>query len=349
MPRIAAVATATPPHRVSQQDIKRAAREFFAAGVTNIDRYTSVFDNGEIDTRFLAAPLEWFGQHHTWGEANDLWIEVASALGAEAARRCLQDARLAPGDIDHIFFVSTTGLAAPSLDARLITLLEMPRHTRRTPIWGLGCAGGVAGLARASEYVRAFPGHRALLVCVELCSLTFQFDDRSKRNLVAASLFGDGAAAVVLEGDALGTNGPEVVATESTLFPDSLDLMGWDIVDTGMRVVFGAGIPRVVTAEYQGLATEFLGAHGLALSDIQHHIYHPGGAKVLSAYEQAAGLPDDALRPSRDILRDYGNMSSATVLFVLEDYLTRGIARGEYGLMTVFGPGFSAEMALIRG
>lgn len=349
MPRIAAVATATPPHRVSQQDIKRAARAFFATGVTNIDRYTSVFDNGEIDTRFLAAPLEWFGQHHTWGEANDLWIEISCTIGAEAAWRCLQAADLTPGDVDHIFFVSTTGLAAPSLDARIMTLLEMPRHTRRTPIWGLGCAGGVAGLARASEYVRAFPSQRALLVCVELCSLTFQFDDRSKRNLVAASLFGDGAAAVLLEGDAIAGVGPEVIATESTLFPDSLDLMGWDIVDTGMRVIFGTGIPRVVTTQYRELATEFLGAHGLGLADVRHHIYHPGGAKVLRAYEQAAGLPDDALRTSRDVLRDYGNMSSATVLFVLEQYLTCGIAPGEYGLMTVFGPGFSAEMALIRG
>ena len=349
MPRIAAVATATPPHRVSQQDAKRAAREFFAPAVANIDRYTSVFDNGEIDTRSLAAPIEWFGRHHSWGEANDLWIEVACTIGAEAARRCLAAAQLAPGDVDHIFFVSTTGLAAPSIDARLMTLLGMTRNTRRTPIWGLGCAGGVAGLARASEYVRAFPRQRALLVCVELCSLTFQFDDLSKRNLIAASLFGDGAAAVLVEGDALGGSGPEVVATQSTLFPDSLDLMGWDIVDTGMRVVFGAGIPRVVTAHYHELASEFLAQHRLDLSGVRHHIYHPGGAKVLRAYEQAGALAPDSLRMSRDILREYGNMSSVTVLFVLEAYLKRGIAPGEHGLMTVFGPGFSAEMALLRG
>jgi alkylresorcinol/alkylpyrone synthase len=264
-------------------------------------------------------------------------------------RRCLAAAECTAGDVDHIFFVSTTGLAAPSLDARLMALLGMSRHTRRTPIWGLGCAGGVAGLARASEYVRAFPAQRALLVCVELCSVTFQFDDRSKRNLVATSLFGDGAAAVLIEGDATGGGGPEIVATQSTLFPDSFDLMGWDIVDTGMRVVFGAGIPRVVTAHYHDLATEFLKMHELSLADIQHHIYHPGGAKVVHAYEQAAGLAGDALQPSREILRQYGNMSSATVLFVLEQYLQRGIAPGEHGLMTVFGPGFSAEMALICG
>jgi alkylresorcinol/alkylpyrone synthase len=274
---------------------------------------------------------------------------VSCELGAEAAKRCLAAAKLTPRDVDHIFFVSTTGMAAPSVDARIMTLLDMPRHTRRTPIWGLGCAGGVAGLARASEYVRAFPGHRALLVCVELCSLTFQFDDRSLRNLVAVSLFGDGAAAVLLEGDGLGGAGPEIVATESTLFPDSLDLMGWDVVDTGMRVVFGAGIPRVVTSHFCQLATGFLGAHGLSLGQIDHHIYHPGGAKVLRAYEQAGGLAPSALDHSRAVLRDYGNMSSGTVLFVLKEFLDRGIAPGEHGLVTVFGPGFSSEMALVCG
>jgi alkylresorcinol/alkylpyrone synthase len=329
--------------------VQRLARQFFAPAIDNIDRYTSIFENAEIETRSLAAPLEWFTERRSWGEANDLWIETATMLGVEAARRCLAAARLAARDVDHIFFVSTTGLAAPSIDARIMTLLDMPRHTRRTPIWGLGCAGGIAGLARASEYVRAFPKGRALLVCVELCSLTFQFDDHSKRNLVAASLFGDGAAAVLVEGDALDGAGPDIVATESTLFPNSLDLMGWDIVDSGMRVVFGAGIPRIVTAQYRGLATEFLGRYGLSLPQVDHHIYHPGGAKVLRAYEQAAELPEQALQHSRAVLRDYGNMSSATVLFVLKAFIDSGIRCGEHALLTVFGPGFSAEMALIKG
>ncbi len=349
MPKIAGVATATPPYRLRQQDIKRAARSYFAAEMDDVDRYLTVFDNAEIETRALAAPLTWFLEPHTWAEANDLWIEVACVLGAEAARECLAAANLHARDIDHIFFVSTTGLAAPSIDARLMTLLGMSPHTRRTPIWGLGCAGGVAGLARASEYVRAFPRHRALLICVELCTLTFQSNDRSKRNLVAVSLFADGAAAVLVAGDEVESNGPEVLATESTLFPDSLDLMGWDIVETGMRVVFGAGIPRVVTAHYRNLAGEFLGRHGLSLTDIDHHIYHPGGAKVVRAYQKAADLSDEAVGHSRKVLRDYGNMSSATVLFVLKAFLEQGIARGEHGLMTVFGPGFSSEMALIRG
>lgn len=349
MPRIAAVATATPQHLVQQRDAKRAARELFAPAIENIDRYLSVFDNSRIETRWLAAPLEWFARPRSFGETNDLWIEVACAIGAEAARRCLAVARREAGDIDHIIFVSTTGLAAPSLDARIMTLLGMDPHTRRTPIWGLGCAGGVAGVARASDYARAYPDRRVLLVCVELCSITFQSNDLSKRNLIAASLFGDGAAAVLVEGDALGGNGPEVIATESTLFPDSLDLMGWDVVNTGLRVVFGAGIPRVVTAHFHELATSFLRSNGLALEAINHHIYHPGGAKVLTAYERAGNLLPDALDCSSAVLRDYGNMSSATVLFVLATFLERGIASDEYGLLTVFGPGFSSEMALIRG
>ncbi len=349
MPRIASVATATPPHKVRQRDVKRLAREFFGDSIKDVDRYISVFDNTEIETRSLGAPMQWFLEPHGLGEVNDLYIEVASTLGVEATQKCLAAAGLQPGDVDHIFFVSTTGLAAPSLDARLMTLLEMPRHTRRTPIWGLGCAGGVAGLARASEYVRAYPGHRALLVCVELCSLTFQWDDRSKRNLVAASLFGDGAAAVLLEGDELAGRGPEVVATESTLFPDSLDLMGWDIVDSGMRVVFGAGIPRVVTNHFRSLTSDFLAQQELTLDRIDHHVYHPGGAKVLAAYQQAGGLPAEVLDHSWAVLREYGNMSSTTVLFVLERFLQQGIGSDEHALLTVFGPGFSCEMALLKG
>ena len=349
MPRVASVATATPPYRIHQRDMKGLAHTFFASSIKDIDRYITVFDNAEIETRALAAPAEWFLQRRGFGEANDLWIEVACTIGADAARQCLAEANLTAADVDHIFFVSTTGLAAPSVDARLMTLLDMSPHTRRTPIWGLGCAGGVAGLARASEYVRAYPRQRALLVCVELCSLTFQFDDRSKRNLVAAALFADGAAAVLIEGDEIGGAGPEVVATESTLFPDSLNLMGWDVVDSGMRVVFGAGIPRVVTKHFQPLAADFLARHELTLDQIDHHIYHPGGAKVLQAYRQAGDLADGALAVSRDVLRDYGNMSSATVLFVLKEFVDRGIAPGEHGLLTVFGPGFSSEMALLRG
>ncbi len=349
MPRIAGVAVATPPHVLRQDEAREMARQFFATEIKDVERYLGVFEHAEIDTRALAVPPEWFAEAHSWGECNDRWIDAACTLGAEAARRALRAADLRPEEIGHILFVSTTGLAAPSLDARIMAELGMPRHTRRTPIWGLGCAGGAVGLTRAADHARAYPRERALLVCVELCSLTFQFGDRSPRNLVAAALFADGAAAVIVEGDEVGGNGPAIIASESTLFPNSFDLMGWDIVDTGMRVVFGTKIPHIVREHFQPLAEGFLGRHGLSLGEIDHHIYHPGGAKVLGAFEQAGGLSPCALGHSRAVLRQWGNMSSATVLFVLERFINGGIAPGEHGLMTVFGPGFSSEMVLIAG
>ncbi len=354
MPIIASVATAVPPHKVSQQRVREYAGAVFRSNIEEVDRYLTVFDHAEIDTRYLSAPEEWFMQPdgHSFGEANDRFIDMACKLGEDAARRCMVQAGVAAADIDHLIFVSTTGLAAPSIDARLITLLGLGRHTRRTPIWGLGCAGGLGGLERAQEYVRAYPTHRCLLVTVELCTLTMQFNDRTKRNLVALSLFGDGAAAVLVEGDEVAKpgHGPRIVDTRSTLFPDSLDLMGWDIVDDGFRVIFGTRIPSVVTHHYAELAEEFLTLQQLTPEDITHHIYHPGGAKVLRAYEGALKLAPDALEHSRAVLREYGNMSSATVLFVLERFLQQNaIKPGDRGLLCVFGPGFSAEMALIEG
>lgn len=240
MPTIAAVATAVPPYAIDQPRVRAYAREIFNDHIPDVDRYLTIFDNSEIERRYISAPEEWFLQPggHTFGECNDIFIDMACKLGEDAARRCMAQAGVGPQDIDHIIFVSTTGLAAPSIDARLITLLGLDPHTRRTPIWGLGCAGGLGGLARAQEYVRAYPTHRCLLVAVELCSLTLQWNDHSKRNLVAFSLFADGAGAVLVNGDQVpGSNGPRIVDTRSTLFPDSFDLMGWDIVDDGFRVV----------------------------------------------------------------------------------------------------------------
>ena len=236
----------------------------------------SVFRHAQIDTRYFAAPLEWFMTPHSFKQCNDLFIETATALGEAAARACLAQAGLEPRDVDHLIWVSTTGMAAPSPDAMLINRLGMGRHTRRTPIWGLGCAGGVAGLARAYEYTRAFPDQRVLLLSVELCSVTFQWNDHSKRNLIAASLFADGAAAVLVEGDAASGWGkgqagqsqrrsstrsppcPPILGTQSTLWPDTLDIMGWDMVDTGMQVVFSSRIPHIVQTLMRENVAEFL-------------------------------------------------------------------------------------------
>jgi alkylresorcinol/alkylpyrone synthase len=372
MPRIRSVATALPPHALSQERIRDLAREHFAPAFPEIDRYMTVFRHAQIDTRHFAAPLEWFMTPHSFKQCNDLFVEVATALGEAAARACLAQAGLEPGDVDHLIWVSTTGMAAPSPDAMLINRLAMNRHIRRTPIWGLGCAGGVAGLARADEYARAFPDQRVLLLSVELCSVTFQWNDHSKRNLIASSLFADGASAVLVEGDAVTnrqagkettrhgagalanpqspTPNPQILGTQSTLWPDTLDIMGWDMVDTGMQVVFSSRIPYIVQSLMRENVAEFLAGFGLGLDDIDHWILHPGGAKVIDAYQSALAIDPERLGHTRAVLRSCGNMSSTTVFFVLDAFLRAGQpGPGEYGVLAVLGPGFSCELALIRG
>jgi alkylresorcinol/alkylpyrone synthase len=372
MPIIRSVATALPPHALAQERIRDLARKHFAPAFPEIDRYLSVFRHAKINTRHFAAPLEWFMTPHSFQECNDLFVEVATGLGEAAARACLAQAGLELSDVDHLIWVSTTGMAAPSPDAMLINRLGLGRHTRRTPIWGLGCAGGVAGLARAYEYTRAFPDQRVLLLSAELCSLTFQWNDRSKRNLIAASIFADGAAAVLVEGDSVfdGQGDKEtrrqgadtlsislspclpvsIIGTQSTIWPNTLDIMGWDMVDTGMQVVFSSRIPHIVQTLMRENVAEFLAPHGLGLDDIEHWILHPGGAKVIEAYQAALAIDPERLEYTRAVLREYGNMSSATVFFVLDAFLKADKpGPGEYGVLAVLGPGFSCELALIRG
>ncbi|KAB8140630.1 type III polyketide synthase [Chloroflexia bacterium SDU3-3] len=350
MPSIRAIGTALPPHQVAQDQARDFARAYFGPAFPGIDRYMSVFAHAQIDNRAIAAPLEWFQTPRSFKECNDLFIQVATDIAQQAAEQCLRSAGLGAGDIDHLIFVTTTGLAAPSLDAMLINRMGMGPHTRRTPIWGLGCAGGVGGLARAYDYALAHPAERVLLVTSELCSLTFQWDDFSKRNLIASSLFSDGAAALLVEGDAVAQAGPRILATQSTLWPDTREVMGWDIVDTGMRVVFSPRIPHIVQTLMRDNVAELLAAHGLTLDSVAHWVLHPGGAKVVRAYEDALGIDPERLRHTRGVLRDHGNMSSSTVFFVLDRFLREGSVRpGEYGVLAVLGPGFSCELALVQG
>jgi alkylresorcinol/alkylpyrone synthase len=370
MPILRSVATALPPYQIPQHVARSFARQHFAPDFPAIERYLTVFEHAQIETRSLVAPPEWFQTTHSFGECNDLFMAWATRLAEESAQRCLAAAGLRPGDVNHLFFVSTTGLAAPSIDAYLINRLAMDRHTRRTPIWGLGCAGGVAGLARAYEYTLAYPHHRALLLSVELCSITFQWNDLSKRNLIAASLFSDGAAAVLVEGDAVAHSGDagesdeaaqpssptpsfgsvKILGSQSTLWSDTLDIMGWDIVDTGMQVVFSSRIPHIVRDLMRENVVAFLEPYGLALDDIGRFILHPGGAKVIQAYEQALQIDPERLQPVREILRRCGNMSSATIFFVYEEFARQmPLKPGEYGLLAVLGPGFSSDLVLVQG
>ncbi|PTX61762.1 15-methylpalmitoyl-4-hydroxy-2-pyrone synthase [Melghirimyces profundicolus] len=352
MPRIVSVGTAVPEHILEQQEARAFATRLFKDSFRNFDRYLPVFDNAEIQTRRLSRPRQWFEQDRGFSERNRAYTETACRLGEEAVRRCLEPVSLSPAEVDHLFFVSTSGLATPSIDARLVNRLGLNRHVKRTPVWGLGCAGGASGLARAYEYTRAFPESRVVLLAVELCSLTFRPNDRSKSNLVASSLFADGAAAVLLTGDEVSVDHlsgplPRVLDTMSTTWPDSEDVMGWDVTDDGLKVIFSRDIPAIVRKGILPAVEEFLSRTGISLDRIRRFIAHPGGAKVLAAYEKALDLSGEALTHSRRVLGEYGNMSSATVLFVLERELKERHQPGEYGLLTALGPGFSSELILI--
>lgn len=355
-PRLASVASAVPPHVVRQGDARAFAERLFGkAFPDDTARMMAVFDNGAIETRHTVVPLDWFGEDHEFGEKNALYLEHALALAAEVAARALASAELEPKDVDHLVFVSSTGVATPSVDARLANRLGFRGDFHRTPIWGLGCAGGAAGLARARDFALARPDARVLLVALELCTLTFQRNDLSKRNLVASSLFADGAAAAVVMGpDAAGGNGAsaglELRASSSTLWPGTLDVMGWDVDGAGLHVVFSRDIPTIVRDWVRPSLEDFLAREGLSLDCIGHVVAHPGGLKVLAAYADALGLPADSFRHARDVLREFGNMSSPTCLFVLERYLAAGdIGPGEPAVLAALGPGFSAEYVLMQG
>jgi alkylresorcinol/alkylpyrone synthase len=350
MSSIFSVATAVPEHRVDQQTAQQFCRSLFQEKYSDIERFLPVFANSLVENRYFSAPKEWFESDHCFEEKNQLYIESALELGQKAITECVHRAGLETGAIDHLIFVSSTGLATPSIDARLINLLKLRSNIRRTPIWGLGCAGGVSGLSRAYEYTVAFPRERALVLAIELCGLTFQRNDLSKSNLVATSLFADGAAAVLVSGAETKDPGLRILSSRSTLWHGTLDVMGWDINSNGLKVLFSRDIPSIVRSLVLPALSEFLADQRIALHDLSHIIAHPGGAKVIEAYEQALGLTNGKMDRARDVLRHYGNMSAPTVLFVLEDFVRSNAVRaGEYGLVTALGPGFSSEMILLQG
>jgi len=355
-PRLESVATAVPPHVVTQRDARALVAHLFAGSDAGSERLLQVFDHSGIAERHVVMPLSWYTTERTFAEQNSLYIEHALALGLAAAQQALARAGVAAADLDHVLFVSTTGLATPSLDARLSLALGCRTDCRRTPIWGLGCAAGAAGLSRARDLAPADPVARVLLVAVELCSLTFRRGDIDKRNLVAASLFADGAAAAVVAG-ARTTPAPgrpqralTLLASSSTLWPDTLGVMGWDVSARGLHVVFLRDIPAIVRERVRPGVDEFLARESLTLAEVRHLVAHPGGAKVLAAYADALGRTRESFAHAYDVLARYGNMSSPTCLFVLERFLDTGtIGAGEHALVSALGPGFSAEYVLARG
>jgi alkylresorcinol/alkylpyrone synthase len=329
--------------------VKDAVHQIFAGTVTDLERLLAVFDNSRIDSRQFMMPLEWYLAPRTPAERTRIYQEQGLALLEAAATICLDRARCRPTDIDQVIFVSSTGHATPTLDTHLINRLGMRPRTARLPIWGLGCAAGAAGLSRANDHCLAYPEHKVLLVALECCSLTFMAGDATQKNLVATALFADGAAAAIVCGDRTGSGGPAIAATRSHLLPDSSRIMGWDFLDEGMQLVLSPKLPLVIRQELPALVEELLSDHGLTLHDIVHYITHPGGARVIDAYREALNLSAEDLRLSEELLRLHGNLSSVSVLMVLERWLASARARVEgYGLLSAFGPGFSAEMLLLK-
>jgi alkylresorcinol/alkylpyrone synthase len=351
--RIAAVGTAFPPHYYDQQALLAAVRARFSEqGAASFDRLARFHRNVLVGGRHLALPLEQYASLATWGEANDAWIRVAQEVGEAAIRQALDRAGLAPQDIDALYFVSITGIATPSIDARLMNRLGFHPGVRRVPIFGLGCAAGAAGLARAADDVRAHPEEIALLVAVELCSLTLQSEDFSPANLIASGLFGDGAAAVVVAGERARVRhggGPAVVASRSVFYPDSEDVMGWKISEKGFSVILSAEIPDIVRRRLRGDVDAFLGEQGVARGEVARWICHPGGPRVLEAMEAALEIPAGGLEATWRSLAEVGNLSSVSVLLVLEETLAGPPpAPGAPGVVLAMGPGFCSEMVLLR-
>lgn len=360
MPSIVSVSTFIPPYTLDQDTTTEFARELFNESFKDIDRLLKIFKNGQIDERQFAVPMDWFKDDHSLQERNDTYIELATLFGAEAIKACLSQTEFLKNDvsveeIDAIVLVSSSGMSTPSIDARIMNVLPFSPHTKRIPLWGLGCAGGTAGVSRAFEYCKAFPDQNVLVICIELCSLTFQKNDRSKSNLVGTSLFADGVACALICGEdsrlldeAKQPIRPSILSTQSTLMPDSEEVMGWDVKDTGLHVVFSRDIPLIIQEWLQPNVTSFLKDNGLDLQGLSSFIAHPGGKKVLDAYIHSLGIDEGMVTTSKEVLKQHGNMSSPTVLYVLKSIMLDEHLDGDYGLMASLGPGFCSELVLLQ-
>jgi alkylresorcinol/alkylpyrone synthase len=347
--RIVSAASAFPKHYYPQQTLTAALKQYWGDKIKQPGLVDKLHGNMGIDGRHTVLPLEEYLPITRWGQANDIWIEKAEELGQQAICRALTSASISPRDIDALFFTSITGVSSPSIDARLVNRMKLSPRIRRTPIFGLGCVGGAAGISRAADYVRAYPHHVAVLLSVEICSLTLQRDDLSIANLISSGLFGDGAAAVVLAGADCELPGPEIIDSRSSFYPGTQDVMGWDISEEGFRIVLSAGVPDMVKLHLADDVDGFLDDHGMTRADIASWIFHTGGPKVLEATEDALALHNGELHASWEALRRTGNLSSASVLVVLEDVMRRHRPDpGTYSILAAMGPGFCAELVLIR-
>jgi alkylresorcinol/alkylpyrone synthase len=341
---LVSLATSVPPHLFLQKDVLAAAWDVFGSRFPEFDRFSSIFSNTGIIKRHAVKPFDWYLEPRTWPERTEAFLEGAEALFVEVAEKALADADLTGHDIDTIVTVTSTGIATPSLEARVARRMGFRSDVMRVPVFGLGCAGGASGLSIASQLAQARPGTNVLLVTIELCSLAVRHDELTKANVVAISLFGDGAAAIILRaGDGGATR---IENAGEHLWPDTLGVMGWSVDPEGFGVIFRRTIPDFVTAHLNPAVVQILTNMQLSITDIDRFVCHPGGAKVIVALEAALALDQGTLDCEREVIADYGNMSSPTVLFVLEKVRAKGLPARS--LLTALGPGFTASCVALR-
>lgn len=347
MPFVAATSKIDFPYKLDQQFVKQYVKDMFAADFPLVERLIDAFDNTEIKERNFCEPLSYYSQNNSFQDHNKEYIRVSLDYSIKAIELALVDADITKDKITDILLVSSSGLATPSLDALIINKMRLDPNINRIPIWGLGCAAGVSAVAKASVIAKQNPDAIVLIVAVELCSLTFLKNDFSKSNFIASSLFSDGIAACIVKGDNYTSqNMISILTSRSKLYYDHLDVMGWEFLDTGFKVIFSKDIPTIIHSHIKDDIFAFLEMNNLLLRDIKNFIFHPGGKKVLIAYEESLGISREQIKNTRETMNAYGNMSSGTVLYVLEKFLREGFEDG-YGLMLAVGPGFSSEMVLL--
>ena len=347
--KIASAASAFPRHYYSQDCLLEKLQTFWGDRLRNPQTLARLHRNVTVEGRYLAMPADDYYNLTTWGQANDVWIKVAAELGERSLCLALHHAGLEPSALGALFFTSVTGICSPSIDALLINRMGLPQNIKRVPIFGLGCVAGAAGIARAADYVRAYPDQAAALVSVELCSLTLQREDLTVANLISSGLFADGSAAVIVAGEEYEVTGPQVLTTRSIFYPQTEEMMGWNISEKGFRITLSPQVP-VLIREHLGQDVDvFLSDHGYQRSDIKSWVLHTGGPKVLEATAAALDLHNGQLDASWDCLRRVGNLSSASVLVVLEDVMrNRRPEPGTLGLLAAMGPGFCSELVLLQ-
>ncbi|MCU1558383.1 MAG: type polyketide synthase [Microbacteriaceae bacterium] len=352
MARIAAVSPALPTHVYSQAEITDTIAPMVTSDPARQAVMRRLHGGSGVQTRHLVMPIERYRDSSTFTQSNGMFIEVAADLTEQALRDALRTANLEPRDIDYVMFTSVTGISAPSIDALLVARLGLRPDVKRVPMYGLGCVAGAAGIARVNDYLVGHPNDVAVLLAVELCSLTFQRDDDSTANLVATGLFGDGAAAVVMVGDQrakrMPVTGPDVIDARSQLYPDTHEVIGFNASETGFRIILTAQVSEVIERNFGADVTAFLASNGLEVSDIDTWVAHPGGPRVLESFQSSLGLPDGVFDNSWSSLARVGNLSSASVLHVLAEELETPQNAGEETLLFALGPGVSAELVLLR-